>query len=159
MKRSCVFLDRDGVINVKARRGEYIRNWSEFHFLPNITDWIRLFNALGHLVIVVTNQRGIALGVIQDRDLEEIHREMVKELAQRGARIDDVFCCPHGEGTCNCRKPKPGLVLRAQEKFDIDLRRSLMIGDSASDEELARRCGLRFLSAENGRLVSLSPHD
>ncbi len=153
MSRSCVFLDRDGVINVKAPDGEYIRAWTEFRFLPNIKDWIYLFNALGHLVVVVTNQRGIASGVIQPRNLEEIHSNMVRELAGQGARIDDVFCCPHAEAACDCRKPKPGLVLQAQAKWDIDLSRSLMIGDSSSDEALARTCGIRFLLARNGSFV------
>ena len=154
MSRPCVFLDRDGVINEKAPPGEYIRNWKEFRFLPNVSDWIRIFNALGYLVIVVTNQRGIARGMVSQADADELHSKMVRELSERGARIDDIFLCPHEEDTCNCRKPRPGLVLQAREKWDIDLGRSLMIGDSARDEALAAACGMRFLRADGaGRLV------
>lgn len=153
LSRPCVFLDRDGVINEKAPEGDYIESWSRFRFLPNITDWIRLFNALDQLVIVVTNQRGIARGRMTETDLAEIHEKMCSVLAQRGARIDDIFYCPHEEDTCDCRKPRPGLVRRATEKWDIDLSRSLLIGDSDRDVDLARVCGVRFLRAAAGRLV------
>ncbi len=150
MKR-CVFLDRDGVINVKIEGG-YVRNWSEFRFLPNIADWIRLFNALDLLVIVVTNQRGVALGRMTEADLAGIHDRMIAELAAQGARIDDVFACPHHSGVCECRKPKPGMVFQARDKWAIDLAGSLMIGDSDSDEQMAAAAGLRFLRAVDGRL-------
>lgn len=153
MSRRCVFLDRDGVINVKMPESEYVRNWDEFQFLPNVADWIRIFNALDFLVIVVTNQRGVALGRMSEAALAEIHRRMVSELAAAGACIDDVFACPHHSGSCDCRKPKPGLVHAAQAKWDINLAGSLMIGDSDSDAELAVVCGLRFLRARDGRLV------
>jgi len=147
VSRPCVFLDRDGVINVAAAPGDYIRTWDEFHVLPNVADWNRILNHLHYLVIVVTNQRGVALGLIDPARLEEIHRKMVQVLADAGARIDDVFCCPHEYGTCDCRKPQPGLVQAACRRWDIDLERSLLIGDSVLDEQLAANCGLRFLRA------------
>lgn len=153
MKRTCVFLDRDGVINVKAPEGGYILNWDQFRFLPGIADWIRLFNALGHLVIVITNQRSVARGLITAGTLEDMHRRMIAELAAAGARIDDLFCCPHEEGTCDCRKPRPGLIRQALEKWNPDLSRSLFIGDSDSDEKLARTCGIPFLRVRNGRIL------
>ncbi len=141
------------MINVKAPEGEYIRSWSEFQFLPNIADWVRLFNALDFLVIVVTNQRGVALGKLTEEQLGEIHANMIRELGSMSARIDDVFACPHHTDVCECRKPKPGMVLKAQDKWGVDLGRSLMIGDSDSDAELATACGLRFLRVRDGRLV------
>lgn len=147
MSRPCLFLDRDGVINEPAALGEYINTWSEFRLLSNIADWIRLFNALDFLVIVVTNQRGVALGVTDAAQLELIHRNMVQALATVGARIDDVFSCPHDYGVCDCRKPKPGLIEQACRKWDIDMKNSLLIGDAKLDEELARNCGLRFVLA------------
>lgn len=153
MSRSCVFLDRDGVINVKAAPGEYVRNWRQFEFLPNIVDWIRIFNTLDYLVIVITNQRGVARGLISPEDLAEIHCNMVGALASQGARIDDIFCCPHRENTCECRKPKPGMILQAQIKWDLNISRSLLIGDSDSDEELASNCGLKFIRAAHGRTL------
>lgn len=153
MPRACVFLDRDGVINEKPPPHDYVRTWSQFHFLPNISDWIRLFNTLGYLVMVVSNQRGVARGIMSAADVEEIHRHMIAELARRGAVIDDIFYCPHQDGECNCRKPLPGLVIQAQEKWNLDLSKSLLIGDSDSDEQLAATCGIRFLRAEGGQLV------
>lgn len=153
MRRRCVFLDRDGVINEKAAAHEYIRNWSEFRFLPNIADWIRIFNALDFLVIVVTNQRGVARGMMSPEAVDEIHRHMIAELAAQGARIDEVLVCPHEENDCDCRKPKPGMVLKAEAKWDIDLPRSLMIGDSDDDEALAFTCGVPFLRVHGGRLT------
>jgi D-glycero-D-manno-heptose 1,7-bisphosphate phosphatase len=152
-QRRCVFLDRDGVINENAAPHEYIRRWNEFRFLPNISDWIRIFKALDFLVIVITNQRGIARGMMTRESVDEIHRNMTRELAAQGARIDDVFMCPHEEGSCDCRKPKPGMVIEAQAKWNIDLAGSLFIGDSDDDEALASACGVKFLRVRDGRLV------
>jgi D-glycero-D-manno-heptose 1,7-bisphosphate phosphatase len=152
LSRRCVFLDRDGVINVKIEGG-YVRKWADFEFLPNIADWIRIFNALDLLVIVVTNQRGISLGLVTEADLQAVHEQMRKHLERQGARIDDIFFCPHAANSCDCRKPKPGLVYQARDKWDIDLSNSLMIGDSDSDAELAAICGMRFLRADGGKLT------
>ena len=156
MSRKCVFLDRDGVINRKPPKGEYIRTPAEFRLLPNIADWIRLFNALDLLVVVITNQRGIALGIMSEHDLDAIHAKMRSELTALGARVDDVFYCPHALDDCNCRKPKPGLVNAARDKWDIDLPHSLLLGDSENDRDLAAACGIRFLQVEEGRIVSAS---
>lgn len=153
MNRRCVFLDRDGVINVKAPDGEYIRTWSEFQLIPVVTDWIRLFNALDLLVIVVTNQRGVARNLVRADDLDEIHRKMAALLMKMGARIDDIFCCPHEADSCGCRKPATGLVRQAVAKWNIDVPGSLMIGDSDSDRQLAANCGMPFVQVANGRVV------
>jgi D-glycero-D-manno-heptose 1,7-bisphosphate phosphatase len=151
--RACVFLDRDGVINRKPPEGAYIRSWAEFVLVPAVVDWIRLFNALGLLVIVVTNQRGVALGLMQQADVDEIHARMLAELNRRGARIDDVLCCPHAENSCDCRKPKPGMVLAASRKWDLDLSHSLLLGDSDRDRQLAANCGIPYLAVSEGRLL------
>jgi len=156
VSRPCLFLDRDGVINVKPPDGGYVRTWDEFQWIPAAVDWIRLFTAVDFLVIVVTNQRGVARGLVRPEDLADIHTRMTAELARRGARIDDVFVCPHEEGTCDCRKPRPGLIFQARRRWDIDMPRSLLIGDSESDRHLAVNCGLRFLKAEGGRIVAAS---
>jgi histidinol-phosphate phosphatase family protein len=153
VKRGCVFLDRDGVINVNPEPGRYIVSPDGLHIIPAALDWIRLFNALGLLVIVVTNQRGVALGLMSVSDLSEIHAKLLREAAAEGARIDDIFSCIHDEGECACRKPRPQLVLDAQRKWNIDLGQSLVIGDSRRDHELAHACGLPFLLARDGRLV------
>ncbi len=156
VKRRCVFLDRDGVINAAPRTGEYVRNWDEFHLLAGVPDWIRLFNALGFLVIVVTNQRGVALGVTEAGAVEDIHRRMREDLAAKGARIDDVFCCPHEEGTCECRKPRRGMIDQACRKWDIDVSGSVLIGDSSRDAELAGRCGMTFIRVREGSIVEVT---
>jgi D-glycero-D-manno-heptose 1,7-bisphosphate phosphatase len=154
--RRCVFLDRDGVINVKAQRGEYIRGVREFHIIPRVIEWIRLFNALDFLVIVVTNQRGVAKGVMDRSDLERVHQHLRDELSRRGARIDDIFSCVHEEGACDCRKPRPGMVLAAAAKWDIDIPNSVVIGDSDTDRQLAEHCGMRFISVDEGRVLEVT---
>ena len=154
MSRRAVFLDRDGVINLKPPAGDYVRRWSEFQLVPTIAGWIRLFNVLDFLVIVVTNQRGIARGLMSQKDVEEIHTNMLAELAALGARIDDIFYCPHdGDDACECRKPNIGMVVAAQKKWDIDLTGSLMIGDSDKDAELAARCCMKFLRVDEGHFM------
>jgi D-glycero-D-manno-heptose 1,7-bisphosphate phosphatase len=159
MSRACVFLDRDGVINMKPPEGGYLRDRSEFRLAPNIADWIRLFRALGFLVIVITNQRGVARGITRPADLEDIHRQMRAELAAAGAMLDDVFVCPHDEGMCDCRKPRSGLIEQARVKWDIDLSRSVVIGDSDVDRQLAANCGLRFIRVDEGRILETPVSD
>src|SRR5438105_3282089 len=106
----CVFMDRDGVVNRNPPPGDYILDWSAFTFMPQVADWIRIFNALGLLVIVVTNQRCIARGLMSPEALDELHRRMIAELASLGAHVDDVLTCPHEDDACECRKPLPGLI-------------------------------------------------
>src|SRR5437764_6193633 len=153
--RRCVFLDRDGVINASPPAGEYIRHWDEIRLIPEAISWIRLFKAAGYLAIVLTNQRGIALGLYSESDLRTLHEKMRAELAAQGAILDDILYCPHEEGTCTCRKPQPGLVLEAQRRWDIDLSASLLIGDSERDKLLAERCGLTFALARDGRVLDV----
>lgn len=155
VSQRCVFLDRDGVINQSPSTGEYVRSWEQFRLLPAVVDWIRLFKALGLLVIVVTNQRGVARGLMEQADLEEIHARMRAELERAGARIDDVLCCVHEEGACDCRKPLPGMVLKAAQKWDIDLGSSIMVGDSLTDRELALACGMRFVEVFEGKVTEV----
>jgi D-glycero-D-manno-heptose 1,7-bisphosphate phosphatase len=153
VKRRCVFLDRDGTVNVAPLEGEYIRTWEQFRFFPGIIDWICIFNRLGFLVVIVTNQRGVARGLIRQEDLDEIHRRMVLEVERAGGRIDQILCCPHEEDACLCRKPKPGLVLEATARWDIDLAASVMIGDSEADRVLAAQCGMSFIQVRDGHVV------
>lgn len=153
--RRCLFLDRDGVINVKPPAGEYILRWEDFRIIPEVISWIRLFKAAGYLAIVITNQRCVALGLLSDAGLRALHERMCAELAAQGAIIDDVFCCPHHEGACDCRKPRPGMVLAAQEKWDIDLAASLFVGDSEQDKMLAAQCAIPFALVGDGRVMEI----
>ena len=141
------------MVNAAPPKGEYIRHWDEFRLLPEAVSWIRLFKAAGYLAIVVTNQRGIALGVMTEADLLALHTKMRAELAAQGAILDDILYCPHAEDACNCRKPLPGMVMEAQRKWDIDLPASLLIGDGGRDRLLAERCGIPFVMVRDGRVV------
>jgi D-glycero-D-manno-heptose 1,7-bisphosphate phosphatase len=143
MKRA-VFLDRDGVINRKASEDEYITRWEDFHFLPEVADGIALLNRAGWSVIVISNQRCVAKGLLSIETLEAMHRRMSEELGAAGAKVDGIYFCPHEkDAACNCRKPAPGMLLAAARVHQIDLRASWMIGDSESDVEAGRRAGCR----------------
>lgn len=144
-----VFLDRDGVINVKAPEGDYIKSWGEFHFLPGVIDAIRLLNDNNYRVIIITNQRGIARHMMTMQNLHEIHSSMEEELHRHGAHIDGIYVCPHEKGTCHCRKPEIGLFLQAEKEFPIDKSKSWMIGDSESDIEAGRNYGIRTIAVAN----------
>ena len=152
LMRRCVFLDRDGVINVSPPTGEYVLSWDDFRILPEIVDWIRLFNALGYLVIVITNQRCVAKGLLRLEDLKAIHQQMCETLDEQGAHIDAVYACPHDTGCCECRKPLPGMIRQAEADWPINLAESLFIGDMDTDEQLAATCGLRFARVSQGRI-------
>jgi len=155
MKRPAVFLDRDGTINEQMG---YINHLSRFVLLPGAARGIRLLNESGYLVIVVSNQSGVARGYFPIDLVYEVHDLMRSRLASEGARVDDVLFCPHYPGGkvpeyavhCGCRKPKPGLIEQARQRFDIDMARSAVVGDRFSDMELASACGLRGILVETG---------
>jgi D-glycero-D-manno-heptose 1,7-bisphosphate phosphatase len=139
-----VFLDRDGVINQKASDGEYITRWEDFHILPGVFEGISLLNQAGFSVIVITNQRCVARGLITEARLEKLHSQMTDFLARAGAAIDDIFYCPHEmEAVCDCRKPAPGMLLSAARLRGINLAASWMIGDSDIDIEAGRSAGCK----------------
>ena len=139
-----VFLDRDGVINQKPPEGEYVTRWADFHILPGVAQGIALLNRSGFSVIVVTNQRCIAKGLITAAELEEMHQRMTDSLAQSGARVDATYYCPHEmEPACDCRKPSPGMLQSAARAHAIELPSSWMIGDSDIDVEAGRNAGCR----------------
>lgn len=140
-----IFLDRDGVINKKAKEHDYIKSWDEFEFIDGIAEFIHNLNIMGYKIIIVTNQRGIALGKLSPYNLTNIHIQMVKVLKSKNAFIDDIFICSHDIGKCNCRKPDIGLFLQAEEKYDIDKSRSFMIGDSESDILAGMRYGIKSI--------------
>jgi D-glycero-D-manno-heptose 1,7-bisphosphate phosphatase len=139
-----VFLDRDGVINAKAPEGDYVVRWKDFHILPGVLESLRLLNESGVPVIVVTNQRCIAKGLLTTAELEEIHQRMREFVTQGGANINAVYYCPHEmhEG-CSCRKPAPGMFIDAARDYGIDLPTSWMIGDSDIDVEAGKNAGCK----------------
>ncbi len=144
-----MFLDRDGVINRRIQDG-YVTRLSEFQFLPDTIPGVRALAGLGRPIIVVSNQAGVAKGLIQVRSLEQLTAWFVEEIVAGGGRIDAVYYCPHAPADdCTCRKPKPGLFLQAANDFGVDLRQSVMIGDTLSDAEAATCAGVRALLLEH----------
>ena len=151
------FLDRDGVINRKAPEGEYITRWDQFEFLPRAVQGLRLLKCAGWLLIVVTNQRGVALGRMTAADLEDIHRKMRNELMAAGAGVDAIYSCPHDRGVCHCRKPETGMFEQAQRDWPgIEWGASAVIGDSLSDMQAADRLSCRkvWIAGPGSRLPS-----
>lgn len=129
---STVFLDRDGVINVDSP--DYVKNWNEFHFIPGSLEAIARLTQNGISVIIITNQSGINRRIIPLEELEGIHRRLKQAVRDSDGRVTDIFYCPHrpDEG-CECRKPKPGLIVAARRRYSIDLSRTIMVGDSDKD--------------------------
>lgn len=141
-----IFLDRDGVVNEKMPEGQYVTRWEEFHLLPGVAEAIARLNRAGLRVIVVSNQRGIALGLYSAADVEAIHARLQRELQTRGAHIDAFYFCPHDRDGCGCRKPLPGMFYAARRAFpEIEAATSVMIGDSAVDVEFGKRLGMRTI--------------
>ena len=139
-----VFLDRDGVINHRAQEGEWITRWEDLQFLPRVPDAISVLNRAGFRVMVISNQRCVARGLISSHDLDVIHHQMCSALARNGATIDAIYYCPHEKDVgCGCRKPAPGMLLRAQHEHGIDLSASWMVGDSESDIATGRNAGCK----------------
>lgn len=145
-RHDTVFLDRDGTINVKAPEGSYILRPEDMRLLPGSGEAVHRLNAAGVRVIVVTNQRAVALGLIDDEALAWVNRQLERLLADYGAHLDGVYVCPHDKDSCACRKPAGGLLVRARADFpDIDFGRSVLIGDSESDVQAALACGVTAL--------------
>lgn len=137
-----VFLDRDGVINRKLPEGEYVSAWQHFHLLPGAEEAIAALNRSGRVVIVITNQRGVALGRYTESDVRAVHDELQSYLNRSGAHVDAFYFCPHDKNECNCRKPKTGLFEQASHDFpEASGKNSIVIGDSLSDIEAARNFG------------------
>ena len=145
---AAIFFDRDGVLNEEVG---YLWQIEKFAWIDGARDAIKFCNERGFLVVVVTNQGGIARGLYTHAEVYALHDFMQKSLAQVGAHIDAFYFCPHHpEGVvpefsiiCDCRKPKPGLILRACAELDIDPKRSILIGDAQRDIDSARAAGLR----------------
>jgi len=135
-----IFLDRDGVINEKAPEGDYVKTWGEFRFLPGALEAIKALAGVAPRLLVVSNQRGIAQGVMSEQDLLDIHENMLSEIRRTGGRIDSIYHCPHEKHSCDCRKPGIGMFLTAkQEHPEIDFEKAVVVGDSLADLDAASR--------------------
>lgn len=159
-KQKAIFLDRDGTINKYVG---FLRNIDEFELIDGVAEAIRKINESGCLAIVVTNQPVIARGEVSFDELEEIHNKMETLLGKEGAYLDAIYYCPHhphkgyaGERPelkidCDCRKPKPGMLLKAAEDFNIDLSQSWMIGDGENDIKAGINAGCKAVLIGNGK--------
>ena len=155
MKRPAVFIDRDGTINEQMG---YINHVSRFVLIPGTAEGIRLLNRHRYLAIIVSNQSGVARGYFPMELIDRVHAHMKDLLAKKGASIDGIFFCPHYPRgivpeysvECDCRKPRTGLVQKACEEFDIDMKNSYVIGDRCSDIELAERSNLQGIMVRTG---------
>ncbi|MBD3801170.1 MAG: D-glycero-beta-D-manno-heptose 1,7-bisphosphate 7-phosphatase [Campylobacterales bacterium] len=138
-----LFLDRDGVINVDT---DYLYRIEDFEFIDGIFELCTAYQARGFLIVVVTNQSGIARGRYSEADFDRLTAWMVEEFSKRGVKIAGIYSCPHHPevtGACSCRKPEPGMLLQAAEELGIDLTRSVMVGDKERDIVAAHRAGVR----------------
>jgi len=145
-----VFLDRDGVINKKAPEGKYTWRWADFHPQPGMESAIAALNRSGKRVIVITNQRGVALGLYRLEDVALFHTLLQKYLESFGAHIDAFYVCPHDINQCNCRKPGTGLLQQAFRDFPAaSTKNSVLIGDSLSDMQAARGFELPAIFIQN----------
>ena len=160
MTSAAVFLDRDGVVNVDSG---YVGDWDSFVFLPGVIEAMRALCDAGYALVIVTNQSGIGRGFYTEEDFHALTERMCNELSRHGVSIAGVYFCPHlpeaalpqYRKTCDCRKPKPGLIHRALEELDIDLTRSAMVGDKSSDMQAALAAGI----PQRYQVVSGEPYE
>jgi D,D-heptose 1,7-bisphosphate phosphatase len=154
-KNRAVFLDRDGTINEEVG---YLSRLEELKIYDNAAEAIRLLRQKGFLAIVITNQSGVARGFFSEDFILTVHNKMNEYMKERGAWLDALYYCPHHprygnehyRKECSCRKPHPGLLIRAAEDFDIDLKRSYVVGDMPRDMDTARRVGAKGVMVKTG---------
>ena len=171
-KQKCVFLDRDGTINIFIEN-LFVTKPEQFELIDGAAEAIKIINSLGFLAIVITNQPVIARGEVDFQTLDLIHMKMETDLGKHGAYIDDLFLCPHhpdkgfeGERPeykidCDCRKPKPGMIFKAAEKYNIDLSQSYMVGDDKRDVQAGINAGCKpvFLSNDAEKKKNIAAGD
>jgi histidinol-phosphate phosphatase family protein len=151
-RKKTVILDRDGVLNKKPPRASYVVRWEDFEWLPGARQALQLLHDSGYRVIVVSNQAGIGRGLMTEPDLAEIHSRMSQDAAVSGGKIEAIYYCPHDwEANCDCRKPKPGMLFQAQRDLNLDLSRTVFVGDDERDGEAADQAGCPFVKVSEQR--------
>lgn len=145
--KKAVFLDRDGVINeVLSDRVKFVNKPSDLYLLEGVGDAVKLLNEHGYDVFVVTNQGGIALGYMKEKQLHEVHKKMVREIEKYGGSIKEVAYCSHApKAGCACRKPEPKMITDLANKYNIHLEVSYMIGDRDVDMIAGKRAGVKTI--------------
>jgi len=153
-KNKAVFLDRDGVLN--REMGDYVCRIEDFNILDNF-DALKTLQDKGYLLIVATNQGGLAKGWYSEDELANMHTKLKKVYGEHGVQFTDIFYCPHHPdftGDCDCRKPKPGLLLRGIEKYNLDPAKSYFIGDRERDMEAAAAAGIKGILIDSDQPLS-----
>ena len=148
--RRAVFLDRDGTLNVEVN---YLHRIEDFTLIPGVAPAIMALNRAGFLVIVVTNQAGIARGYYDEQAMHMLHEHLKQALAVEGGHLDGIYFCPHHpdfSGACACRKPEPGMLLQAAAEHTIDLARSWLVGDTSGDIGAGHAAGCRTILVRSG---------
>ena len=155
-----LFLDRDGTIN-RRLPAQYVRSYYEFEYLPKVMDALQVFSRYFRYIFIVTNQQGIGKEVMTHDDLHSIHTQMLDELSQNFIHIDQIYYCPdlaiHDSAS---RKPNPGMAIQAQQEFaHVDFKKSMMVGDTASDMEFGSRLGMKsiWLNGRQGDIIIPRP--
>jgi len=155
MGNIAVFLDRDGTVNEEI---DFLTSPRDLHLIPRSAEAIRMANDLGLRVVIVTNQSGVARGLLTEKELQDVHEALIAQLAQKDATVDRIYYCPHHptEGPdmyrmeCECRKPGTGMIRRAVDEFGIDPSRSYVIGDRTVDIGMARNAGAHAILVLTG---------
>ena len=157
-REPAVILDRDGVLNTRPPRAQYVTRWEDFEWLPRVKEALSVLSQAGYRIIVVSNQAGIGRGVMTEAALDDIHTRMKAEALEAGGRIDAIYYCPHDwEEGCECRKPKPGMLFQAQRDFNLDLTRTVFVGDDERDAQAAEAAGCpSILTSERTSLLDIS---
>jgi D-glycero-D-manno-heptose 1,7-bisphosphate phosphatase len=150
--RACVFIDRDGTLNVEKK---YLHKYADWEWIPGSVKMLKTLHEAGFLNIVITNQAGVARGYYDTAAIKTLHAQVDEELLGTGAVIDAYYFCPHHpqygeERNCSCRKPAPGMLLTAKEQWNISMARSWMIGDKISDIEAGLAAGVRCILVATG---------
>ncbi len=154
-----LFLDRDGVINYE-NPGTYVRSWDEFIFYPHAPENIAYFNSRFQRVMLATNQRGITKAIMTLADLENIHSRMLKTIQEKGGKIDQIYFCVDAEPSSPCRKPNPGMAFQAVREFpEIDLKKSIMIGNNVSDMLFGKNAGMKTVFLQTTKSDLDLPHN
>ncbi len=155
--KKAIFFDRDGVLNTDDG---YVHSMEALHWVDGAREMIAELSQKGWLIFVVTNQSGVARGYYTEDDVKKLHREMNEEFARYGGQVTEFFYCPHLEGAavpaydvcCDCRKPKPGMILRAMKKYGISTENAVLFGDGKRDIEAAERAGIRGFLFTGGNI-------
>lgn len=149
-----IFLDRDGTLN--RERGDYVKSWQEYEWLPGALSALAQIANLQLPILVITNQSAIGRGILSLDELNCVHAQARAEAQAWGGRIDEFFVCPHApDAGCDCRKPKPGLLLAAAAQYDLDLERCVFVGDSITDMQAAIAAGCAAILVRTGRQGSM----